>query len=73
MPNQCAAANPAIASLLQSTRPAGRVAELGSLDHDPQHDTQESTESVPRLPAFVAAMDCEALSMVHQTCSRTTC
>ena len=28
---QCAAANPAIASLLQSLRPAGRVAELGSL------------------------------------------
>ena|SRR5437667_108463 len=28
----CAAPNPAIALLLQSTRPAGRVAELGSLD-----------------------------------------
>src|SRR5947207_10899436 len=27
------ASNPAIASRLQSTRPAGRVAELGSLDH----------------------------------------
>ena len=31
MPNQALAANPAIASLLQSWRPAGRVAELGSL------------------------------------------
>jgi hypothetical protein len=30
-PNQSAAANPAIASWLQSTPPAGRVAELGSL------------------------------------------
>jgi hypothetical protein len=30
-PNQCAAANPAIASRLQSWRPTGRVAELGSL------------------------------------------
>ena len=28
---QCAAANPAIALRLQSTRPVGRVAELGSL------------------------------------------
>ena len=30
--NQSAASNPAIASLLQSWRPVGRVAELGSLD-----------------------------------------
>ncbi len=33
MPNQCAAApNPAGALQLQSTRPAGRVVELGPLD-----------------------------------------
>ena len=32
-PNKCAAANPAIALRLQSTRPVGRVAELGSLGH----------------------------------------
>ena len=31
MPQSCAASNPAIALRLQSTRPAGRVAELGSL------------------------------------------
>ena len=31
MPNQSAASNPAIALRLQSTPPAGRVAEFGSL------------------------------------------
>jgi len=34
----CAAANPAIASLLQSWRPVGRVAELGSLACITRHD-----------------------------------
>ena len=38
--SQCAAANPAIALWFQSTRPAGRVAELGSSGTEPLAQTR---------------------------------